>query len=67
MEFKQTDAYKNSPAYRLMEYMKQFCCSSGYYDVFIPAMRKLSPLYDEYYVQMLKADEEFAKMYPEYL
>ncbi len=58
------EMYKNSEAYRLMEYMKQFCSSSGYYDVFIPTMRKLSPLY---YEQMLKANEQFVKLYPEYL
>lgn len=64
--FKQSDAYKNSPAYQLMEVMKQFCASSGYYDVFIPAMRRLSPTYDAYYVQMLKANEQFMKNHPEY-
>ena len=64
--FKQSDAYKNSPAYQLMEVMKQFCASSGYYDVFIPAMRRLSPTYDSYYVQMLKANEQFMKNHPEY-
>lgn len=66
-KYKQTDAYKNSSAYSLMEYMKQFCQISGYYDIFIPAMRKLSPLYNEYYEQMLEANEKFIKKYPEYL
>ena len=65
--FKQTDEYKNSPAYRLMELMKEFCSASGYYDVFIPAMRRLSPLYNEYYEQMLKANEKFVKEHPEYV
>ena len=64
---KQTDEFKNTPAYRLMELMKEFCASSGYYDVFIPAMRRLSPLYDEYYKQMLVANEKFVKEHPEYL
>ena len=54
-KLKQTDTYKNSPVFRLMEYMKRFCTSNGYYDIFIPAMRKLSPVYNEYYEQMLKA------------
>lgn len=63
---KQSDEYKNSPAYRLMTLMKQFCITNGYYDVFIPAMRKLSPLYNEYYEQMLKANEEFVRKHPEY-
>lgn len=66
-EFKQTDEYKNSPANRLMLLMKQFCETNGYYEVFIPALRKLSPLYNEYYEQMIKANEHFIKMYPEYV
>lgn len=65
-KFKQTYAYKNSPAYQLMEVMREFCTTSGYSEVFIPAMRKLSPTYDAYYVQMLKANKEFMKNYPEY-
>lgn len=65
-KYRQTEEYKNSPAVRLMEYMKQICSTNGYYDVFIPAMRKLSPLYNEYYEQMLNANEEFVKSYPEY-
>ena len=65
--FKQTDEYKNSPAYRLMELMKEFCASSGYYDVFIPAMRRLSPMYNEYYEQMLMANEKFVREHPEYI
>ncbi len=64
--YKQSDAYKTSPAYQLMEVMKAFCETSGYYDVFIPAMRRLSSTYDAYYVQMLKANEEFVKNHPEY-
>ena len=65
--FKQTEEYKSSPAYQLMELMKEFCSSSGYYDVFIPAMRRLSPLYNEYYEQMVRANEEFIKTHPEYV
>ena len=65
--FKQTEEYKSSPAYQFMELMKEFCSSNGYYDVFIPAMRRLSPLYNEYYEQMLRANEEFIKMHPEYI
>ena len=65
--FKQSEEYKNSPAYRMMELMKEFCASSGYYDVFIPAMRKLSPMYDEYYKQMLVANEKFIREHPEYV
>lgn len=65
-EYKKTDEFKNSHANRLMELMKKICTTNGYYDKFIPAMRKLSPLYNEYYEQMLKANEEFIKKYPKY-
>ena len=64
---KQTDEFKNAPAYRLMELMKEFCTASGYYDVFIPAMRRISSLYNEYYEQMLAANEKFVKEHPEYV
>lgn len=65
-EYKKTEKFKNSTANRLMELMKQVCATNGYYEKFIPAMRKLSPLYNEYYEQMIKANEQFIKNYPEY-
>lgn len=65
-EYKKTEEFKNSPANRLMELMKQVCSKNGYYEKFIPAMRKLSPLYNEYYEQLIKANEQFIKNYPEY-
>ncbi|MDR0978402.1 MAG: MerR family transcriptional regulator [Lachnospiraceae bacterium] len=66
-EYKKSDEYKNSPANKLSELMKDFCSTSGYYDVFIPAMRKLSPSYNEYYEQLLKANEKFIETNPDYL
>lgn len=65
-EYRKTDEFKNSPANRLMELMKQICTTNGYYEKFIPAMRKLSPSYNEFYKQMIKANEQFIKNYPEY-
>lgn len=65
-EYKKTEEFKNSPANRLMELMKQVCSTNGYYEKFIPAMRRLSPLYNEYYEQLIKANEQFIKNYPEY-
>ena len=64
--YRKTDEFKNSPANRLMELMKQVCATNGYYEKFIPAMRKLSPSYNEFYEQMIKANEQFIKNYPEY-
>lgn len=65
--YKETDEFKNSPANRLMLLMQKFCSENGYYQKFIPAMRKLSPLYNEYYEQLLKADKQFSEKYPELL
>ncbi|MBQ9824435.1 MAG: MerR family transcriptional regulator [Solobacterium sp.] len=59
MQFIQSDEYRNSPAYRLREALKSFCEESGYYDVFIPAMRRLSPAYDAYLTKLHEADQSF--------
>ena len=65
-KLRQTEEFKNLPAFRLMEYMKSFCANSGYNDIFIPAMRKLSPLYNEYYEQLLEANNKFIELYAEF-
>jgi DNA-binding transcriptional MerR regulator len=64
---RQTEEFMQSPAFRLMEYMKKFCTNSGYYEVFIPAMRRLSSSYNAYYEQMLIANEKFVEIYPDYI
>ncbi len=48
LEYKQSDEYKNSPAHKIMLLMKDFNNVSGYYDVFIPALKELSSSYDKY-------------------
>ncbi len=63
--YKESEEYKNSPAYQFMEMMKAVCTANGYNDRFIPAMRRLSPSYNEYYEQLLKANIELAEKYPE--
>lgn len=65
LAYKKTDAYKNAPAYRLMEQMKRFHQTSGYYDVFLPAMRQLSPSYRAYCHQLELANEKLLAQYPE--
>ena len=56
---KETKLYKQSPAYRLKELLKTFCEESGYNDVFIPAMQRLSRTYHEYHTALAKADKVF--------
>lgn len=50
--YKQSDEFKRSPACRLETLLKEFNAASGYYDVFIPAMKALSPAYAEYHKQL---------------
>lgn len=65
LAYKQSDEYKNSPAYRIMELMRQFNSTSGYYDIFIPALKRLSSSYSKYYQQIEIANEKLLTQYPE--
>lgn len=55
--FKASPAYLDSPLKEIEEQMKHFYQSSGYYEKFIPAMRRVSPSYEAYYQKLLAADE----------
>lgn len=61
--FKQSDEYKNSQAYKLQELFVTFNQESGYNDIFIPAMKKLSQSYRDYHQAMQKANEVFMEKY----
>lgn len=65
LEYRQSDEYKNSPAYRIMELTKEFNSTSGYNDIFIPAMIELSSSYAEYHKRLEEANEKFLAQYPE--
>ncbi|MBH1939962.1 MerR family transcriptional regulator [Mobilitalea sibirica] len=58
-EFKKSNEYESSIMSRLLNLYRKFGETSGYYDEFIPIMRKLSPAYDDYYRKMLEANEKF--------
>lgn len=62
-EIKASDAYKNTPGYRLQELFARLNRENGYNDIFIPAMQRLSSSYREYYEKLLKANEIFLKSY----
>lgn len=57
----ESEEYKASPAYRLQECLKRFQRESGYNDVFIPAMQRLSPAYGEYYKALQAANGVFQR------
>lgn len=65
LKYKQSEEYKNSPACKIMELIKVFNSASGYYDTFIPALRKLSSSYSDYYRKMEIANEKLISQYPE--
>ncbi|WP_455542418.1 MerR family transcriptional regulator [Intestinibacter sp.] len=65
LKYKQSEEYKLSPVYKIQEILKQFTNTSGYNDVFIPAMKRLSTSYAEYYKQLEEANEKFMKAYPD--
>ena len=56
LEFPKTAEYRNSPGAKLKELIREFNEEQGYNSVFIPAMRRLSPAYDEYLAKLEKAD-----------
>lgn len=65
LAYKQSEEYKNSPAFKIQTMLKEFNSTSGYYNVFIPAMKKLSVSYAEYHEQMEIANERFLSQYPD--
>ncbi len=60
-----SEAYKATPAYRLKAHLQQFQRESGYTDVFIPAMLRLSPSYRAYYEALQAANEVFIRQFPD--
>jgi len=65
LEYKQSDEFKNSPIYKIQSLLKEFNRTSGYYDIFIPAMKRLSASYAEYYKQLEIANKKMLERYPE--
>lgn len=65
LAIKQSKEYKDSPAYQIQSLLLEFNKTSGYYDTFIPNMRKLSYSYAEYSKQLEKVNEIFLAQYPE--
>lgn len=59
---KETEFFKQSPAYRLRKLLESLFEENGYYDVFLPAMRRLSNTYREYHAALEKADQVFRKV-----
>lgn len=65
LNFIQSDEYKTSPLYQLKTLLIEFNKTNGFYDIFIPAMKKLSSSYREYYKNLENANEKLYTLYPE--
>ncbi|MCI1951968.1 MAG: MerR family transcriptional regulator [Clostridiales bacterium] len=65
LTFRQSKEYYNSPAFKIQQLFLKFSQNYGYYTVFLPALRILSPRYCEYCKQMEKAEEKFLQKYPQ--
>lgn len=65
LAYMQSDEYKNSPMFQMKSLLFEFNKTSGYYDIFIPAMKKLSASYAEYCKQIEIANEKLYAQYPE--
>lgn len=63
MEYKNSDEYKNSPMYKITEYLTEFYLRAGFVDEFIPTLRELSPEYNKYYEMLMKANELYLEKY----
>ena len=64
--FKQSEEYKATPAYGLEKSLREFTEASGYNEIFIPAMCRLSSSYRAYFDGLQKADEKFLEEFPQY-
>lgn len=61
----QSDEYKNSPMFQMKSFLIEFNKTSGYYDILIPAMKKLSPSYAKYCKQSEIANEKLYAQFPD--
>ncbi|MEG1931958.1 MAG: MerR family transcriptional regulator [Pygmaiobacter sp.] len=64
LAYKQSAAYRDSPVFELQECLRKFCKASGYYDVFLPALRRLSPPYADYALALETANRKLMEQYP---
>lgn len=65
--FKQSEQYLTSPAFQMQQLLRQFQQASGYYERFIPAMKRLSPAYREYIEQLEQASDALRAKYGDQL
>lgn len=65
LEYRNSDEYKKSPAYKIQQLLLQFQQESGYYDIFIENLKILSDSYSEYFEKLQEANKAFIEKYPQ--
>ena len=56
---KQSEEYQALPVVQAGERLKDYLSETGFYQRFIPLLRRLSPAYDAYYQALIRADAVF--------
>lgn len=64
LEYRTSEAFKNSPAYKMQQLLLKFQQESGYYDIFIENLKILSESYREYLEKLHAANKAFLEKYP---
>lgn len=64
LEYRNSEEYKNSPAYRMQQLLLKFQQESGYYEIFIENLKILSDSYRNYSEKLQVANEAFLCKYP---
>lgn len=57
--YKNSEEYQNSMMKQIQDKLKSFMKENQYYEIAIPLIRKFSKSYDEYYKNLLKANEQY--------
>lgn len=61
-QYRQSEAFRQSPAYRFKTALEAILRQSGYNDIFLPAMERLSPDYAAYRQKLREAEAHTSKL-----
>ncbi|WHH57798.1 MerR family transcriptional regulator [Petroclostridium sp. X23] len=65
LEYRNSEEFRESSAYRIQQTLIEFQKSNGYYEVFIPNLIILSTSYRKYQEKLKMANEKFLAQYPQ--
>ncbi|NGM80944.1 MerR family transcriptional regulator [Paenibacillus sp. 7124] len=65
IEFRNSEEYKSTAAYKMQQLLLEFQQSNGYYEIFITNLKILSSTYRDYLSMLQEANELFIKKYPQ--